>query len=94
MAFLRDVWLNGRMGDRVYYTRNGKRISRRIPETVHKTPNMKKRSANFGIASRAAGVIRKLLIDVLPFPTDRDMQNKFGGSLAGGSTPQAWVRFT
>ncbi len=70
------------MGDRVYYTRNGKRISRRIPETVHKTPNMKKRSANFGIASRAAGVTRKLLIDVLPFPTDRDMQNKFGGAFS------------
>ncbi|HLP39772.1 hypothetical protein [Lacibacter sp.] len=82
MAFQTSAFLKGKLGNIVFYTRNGRHIARSVPDKVRQTDATKQRSKNFGIASAAGKPLRGLLAPVLPFPKDRSMQVRFSGVLA------------
>ena len=50
---------SGRIGPVIFYIRNGKQCARSAPASVRQTEPMKKRGANFSIASRISSTIRK-----------------------------------
>jgi hypothetical protein len=53
-----------------------------MPLEVKQTAATKNRSRNFGIASASGSTLRELLLPALPFPKDRNMQNRFSGAIA------------
>jgi hypothetical protein len=58
--------LSGRMGDVVYYYRKNRKnqkkyLARRAPATVTQTPATKRAAADFGIASKSSGLIRRAM---------------------------------
>ena len=82
MARQKSTFISGKMGNIIFYKRNGNYFARMAPDKVKQTAPTKKRSSNFGIASSAGKTLRKLLLPSLPFPKDKKMQNDFMGAIA------------
>jgi hypothetical protein len=76
MAIQKDVILTGRIGNMIFYKRNGKYCSRAIPDQVRQTKPTKARAKEFGKASSLAKAIRQQLLPVIPFPADNNMQTR------------------
>jgi len=76
MAIQKDVILTGRIGNLIFYKRNGKYCSRAVPDRVRQTKPTKARAKEFGKASSLAKAIRQQLLPVIPFPTDNKMQTR------------------
>jgi len=82
MALQTANYLSGRIENIIFYKSRGKYFARSMPVNVKQTMATKTRSSNFGIASAAGSTLRGLLMPVLPFPKDRNMQNRFSGAIA------------
>ena len=82
MAKQLGTFISGKIGNVVFYERGGKYIARSMPAKMKLTENTLKRSGNFAIASRAGAALRALLKPVLPFPKDRQIQNKLVGAIS------------
>jgi hypothetical protein len=82
MAKVTDVFLNGTIGNVVFYRRMGTQCARSRPLDVKQSAATKIRSANFGIAARAGKVLRSGLTASMPNATDRSMQSRFSGAIA------------
>lgn len=82
MALQMEIYIKGRQGNTIFYKRSGTWISRSAPAKVKQTAAMKTRSSNFGLASAAGRQLRRQLETVLPFPRDKNMQNRFSGAIA------------
>jgi hypothetical protein len=82
MATVTDVFVSGSVGNLVFYRRMGKNCARVKRVNLKQTPATKKRSGNFGISSRAGKALRNGLMATMPNPSDRNMQNRFSGSIA------------
>jgi hypothetical protein len=76
MAIQKDVILTGRIGNMIFYKRNGKYCSRAVPERVRQTKPTKARAKEFGKASSLAKSIRQQLLPMIPFPADNNMQTR------------------
>ena len=82
MAKVADVFLNGTLGNMVFYRRMGTNCARIKSSDVRQSAATKIRSANFGIAAKAGKTLRNGLIPCMPAPTDRSMQSRFSGAIA------------
>jgi hypothetical protein len=82
MAKVADVFLNGSMGNVVFYRRMGTNCARSRALHVKQSAATKIRSANFGIAARAGKTLRSGLTPSMPNATDRSMQSRFSGAVA------------
>jgi hypothetical protein len=82
MAKITDVFVNGTLGNLVFYTRNGKACVRMRTLHINHTEATKKRSANFGIAARAGSGLREGLREVMPSPTNRSAQSRISGAIS------------
>jgi hypothetical protein len=82
MAIVTDVFVSGSVGNLIFYRRMGKNCARVKRVNMKQTAATKKRGVNFGVASRAGKALRSGLTAAMPIPTDRNMQNRFGGSIA------------
>jgi hypothetical protein len=82
VAKVTDVFLNGTIGNVVFYRRMGTNCARSRALHVKQSAAMKIRSVNFGIAARACKVLRSGLTASMPNATDRSMQNRFSGAIA------------
>ncbi|HMH33591.1 MAG TPA: hypothetical protein VK543_11200 [Puia sp.] len=76
MAVQRNVIFTGRIGNMIFYKRNGKYCSRAVPDRVRQTKPTKARAKEFGKASSLARAIREQLLPVIPFPADNNMQTR------------------
>ncbi len=75
MAKVTDVFLNGTIGNVVFYRRLGTNCARSRALHVMQSEATKIRSANFGIAARAGSVLRSWLTPSMPNARDRSMQS-------------------
>jgi hypothetical protein len=82
MARVTDVFLNGSVGNVIFYRRMDKNCARIKRTRIQQTDATKIRGINFGIASRACKVLRSGLTAAIPFPKDRGMQIRFCGAIA------------
>jgi hypothetical protein len=82
MAKVTDVFLNGSIGNVIFYRRMGTNCARVKALNVQQSAATKIRSANFGIAARAGKGLRDGLIPCMPLATDRSMQSRFSGAIA------------
>jgi hypothetical protein len=82
MAKVTDVFLNGTIGNVVFYRRMGTQCARTRPLHVKQSEATKIRSANFGIAARAGKTLRSGLTPSMPNPADRSMQSRFSGAIS------------
>ena len=82
MAKVADVFLNGSMGNVVFYRRMGTNCARSRALHVKQSAATKIRSANFGIAARAGKTLRSGLTPSMPNATDRSMQSRFSGAIS------------
>ncbi|MGN6268032.1 MAG: hypothetical protein ACTHM5_20310 [Ginsengibacter sp.] len=82
MAKVIDVFVSGSVGNIIFYRRMGKNCARLKRVHLKQTVATKKRGVNFGVASRAGKALRRGLTASMPIPTDRNMQNRFSGSIA------------
>jgi hypothetical protein len=82
MAKVTDVFLNGSVGNVVFYRRMGTNCARSRALHVKQSAATKIRSANFGIAARAGKTLRSGLTASMPNATDRSMQSRFSGAIA------------
>ncbi len=82
MAKVADVFLNGSIGNVVFYRRLGTNCARSRALYVKQSAATKIRSANFGIAARAGKTLRSGLTPSMPNATDRSMQSRFSGAIA------------
>jgi len=82
MAKVTDVFLNGTIGNVVFYRRMGTQCARSRALNVKQSAATKIRSANFGIAARAGKTLRSGLMPSMPDATDRSMQSRFSGALS------------
>ena len=82
MAKVTDVFLNGTIGNVVFYRRMGTNCARSRALNVKQSAATKIRSANFGIAARAGKTLRSGLMASMPNATDRSMQSRFSGAIA------------
>jgi len=82
MAKVTDVFLNGTIGNVVFYRRMGTQCARSRPLHVKQSAATKIRSGNFGIAARAGKTLRSGLMSSMPNATDRTMQNRFSGAIS------------
>ncbi len=64
----------GRLGNVIHYKSDGQFYSRSAPRKFKQTKATKLAATVFGRASGIASVIRSLLFNVIPNPTDRSMQ--------------------
>ncbi len=74
MAKLINGHISGKLGDRIYYQRNGKSYVRSMP--FNKRSVLKVENLEFGKASRIARAIRNLLLPAIPNPTDKSMHQR------------------
>ncbi|MGN6297432.1 MAG: hypothetical protein ACTHM7_11675 [Ginsengibacter sp.] len=86
MAKVTDVFVSGSVGNIIFYRRMGKNCARLKRVHLKQTVATKKRGVNFGVASRAGKALRRGLTASMPIPTDRNMQNRFSGSIVGSGT--------
>jgi hypothetical protein len=82
MARVTDVFLNGSVGNIIFYRRMDKNCARIKRTRIQQTDATKIRGINFGIASRACKALRSVLTVAMPFPKDRSMQIRFCGVIA------------
>jgi hypothetical protein len=82
MAKVADVFLNGTIGNVVFYRRMGTNCARSRALHVKQSAATKIRSANFGIAARAGKTLRSGLMASMPNATDRSMQSRFSGAIS------------
>jgi len=82
MAKQSAVFISGKINNLVFYHRSGQYIVRVAPDKVHQSAATKIRSINFGIAARAARLLRQQLAGQLPFPANKSMQSRFGGAIS------------
>ena len=82
MAKVTDVFLNGAVGNLVFYRRMGINCARAKASHVTQSAATKIRSVNFGIAARAGKALRGGLAPCMPVATDRSMQSRFSGAIA------------
>ena len=82
MAKVTDVFLNGTIGNVVFYRRMGTQCARTRALNVKQSAATKIRSGNFGIAARAGKTLRSGLMPSMPNATDRSMQNRFSGAIS------------
>jgi hypothetical protein len=82
MAKVTDVFLNGTIGNVVFYRRMGTNCARSRALHVKQSAATKIRSANFGIAARAGKTLRSGLTPSMPNATDRSMQSRFSGAIS------------
>ena len=82
MAKVTDVFLNGTIGNVVFYRRMGTQCARSKPLHVKQSAATKIRSANFGIAARAGKTLRNGLTPSMPNAADRSMQSRFSGAIS------------
>src|SRR6185312_4320276 len=82
MAKVADVFLNGSIGNVVFYRRMGTSCARSRALHVKQSAATKIRSANFGIAARAGKTLRSGLRSSMPNATDRSMQSRFSGAIS------------
>jgi len=82
MATVTDVFVSGLVGNLIFYRRMGKSYARIKRAHLKQTSATRTRGLNFGVASRAGKALRGGLRAAMPVPTDRDMQNRFSGSIA------------
>ena len=82
MATVTDIFLNGSMGNVVFYRRMGTNCAHSRALHVNQSDATKIRSANFGIAARAGSVLRSGLTPSMPNPADRSMQSRFSGAIS------------
>jgi hypothetical protein len=82
MAKVADVFLNGSIGNVVFYRRMGTNCARSRVLHVKQSAATKIRSANFGIAARAGKTLRSGLMPSMPNATDRSMQSRFSGAIS------------
>lgn len=82
MARVTDVFLNGSVGNIIFYRRMDKNCARIKRTSIQQTDATKIRGINFGIASRACKALRSGLTAAMPFPKDRSMQIRFCGVIA------------
>ena len=82
MAKVTDVFLNGTIGNVVFYRRMGTNCARSRALHVKQSAATKIRSANFGIAARAGKTLRSGLTPSMPNPADRSMQSRFSGAIS------------
>jgi hypothetical protein len=82
MAKVTDVFLNGTIGNVVFYRRMGTNCARSRPLDVKQSAATKIRSVNFGIAARAGKTLRSGLLPSMPNATDRSMQSRFSGAIS------------
>ncbi len=82
MAKVTDVFLNGTVGNLVFYRRMGTNCARVKASHIEQSAATKIRSVNFGIAARAGKALRGGLTSCMPLATDRSMQSRFSGAIA------------
>lgn len=82
MAKVADVFINGSVGNLVFYRRMGTNCARVKALHVKQSAATKIRSVNFGIAARAGKALRGGLTPCMPNATDRSMQSRFSGAIA------------
>jgi hypothetical protein len=82
MAKVTDVFLNGTIGNVVFYRRMGTNCARSRALHVKQPAATKIRSANFGVAARAGKTLRIGLTPSMPNATGRSMQSRFSGAIA------------
>ena len=82
MAKVTDVFLNGTIGNVVFYRRMGTNCARSRALHVKQSAATKIRSVNFGVAARAGKALRSGLTPSMPNATDRSMQSRFSGTIA------------
>jgi len=82
MAKVADVFINGSVGNIVFYRRMGINCARMKASHVKQSAATKIRSVNFGIAARAGKALRGGLTPCMPLATDRSMQSRFPGAIA------------
>ncbi len=78
----KSTFISGKMGNIIFYKRNGNYFARIAPDKVKQTAPTKTRSKNFDIAFSAGKTLQKLLLPSLPFPKDKKMQSRFLGAIA------------
>ena len=88
MAKVTNVFLNGSIGNLVFYRRMGTNCARVKASHVAQSAATKMRSVNFGIAARAGKALRRGLLPCMPVATDRSMQSRFSGAIA------KWLRIS
>jgi hypothetical protein len=76
MPLQKNVLLTGRIGNLIFYKRQGIHCVRAVPARVRQTKATKVRATEFGKASRTAAAIREQMADLIPFPTDNQMQTR------------------
>ena len=81
MGKQKDQKFVGRIGNVIYYQRNGGFYTRSVPSRMPQTKATKKASSNFGVASQVSRVLRNLLEAAIPFPKDKKMQNRYRGAV-------------
>jgi hypothetical protein len=82
MAIQIQNFISGRLGNVVFYERQGKYIARSLPSRVRLSKNTKKRNGNFGVASSTGSRLRQGLESVLPFPRELTAQRRFSGAIS------------
>jgi hypothetical protein len=82
MATVTDVFVRGSVGNLIFYRRMGKSCARVKRVNLKQTAATRVRGINFGVASRAGKALRNGLTAAMSVPTDRNMQNRFSGSIA------------
>jgi hypothetical protein len=82
MARVTDVFLNGSVGNIIFYRRMDKNCARIKRTRIQQTDATKIRGINFGIASKACKALRGGLTAAMPFPKNRSMQSRFLGVIA------------
>jgi len=76
MAIVTDPGFTGRIGNLIYYNRDGKKYVRTIPDSVRQTKATKKKATEFGRASAIGASIRRGLSPVIPNSRDQKMQTR------------------
>ncbi len=82
MAKIKFIYASGKIGNLVSVERYGKWYLRSLPLKVKQSAASRKRSSNFGIAAEAGKFLRRQLAGSLPYPANKQMQSRFGGTIA------------
>jgi len=81
MAKIKEIRLTGRIGKIILSQRGDTIYARAAPEQVKQTINSEARSSNMAVAVKAGQCLREQLANSLPYPKNKSMQNKFGGTM-------------
>ena len=82
MAIVTDVFVNGSVGNLIFYRRMGKSCVRAKRTQLKQTAATRMRGVNFGVASKACKALRIGLTATMPLPKDRSLQSRLCGSIA------------